>query len=198
MPYLHLPFQAGSDRILAAMNRKHTARGLSGARRARSRRATRSRPSTDIIVGFPGETDADFAATLDVVRARSASLRPISFKYSPRPGTPAATLGGQVPEPVKLERLASAAGADRATANSVQRALRRQDHAGPVRACRAPPGPAGRPLALSASCSRRCSPPFWGGSCRLRSPAPGANSLAGQSQPRNALSPDVWSRREFC
>jgi len=104
MPYLHLPFQAGADRILAAMNRKHTAQDyLKLAERVR-----RARPdialSTDIIVGFPGETDADFEATLALVReVRFAQA--YSFKYSARPGTPAAALGGQVPEAVQKERL---------------------------------------------------------------------------------------------
>jgi tRNA-2-methylthio-N6-dimethylallyladenosine synthase len=105
MPYLHLPFQAGSDRILAAMNRKHTAAhyiALIG--RVRAARADIAL-STDIIVGFPGETDADFEATLDVVRTIGFA-QAYSFKYSPRPGTPAANMGGQVPEPVKIERLA--------------------------------------------------------------------------------------------
>jgi tRNA-2-methylthio-N6-dimethylallyladenosine synthase len=100
-----LPFQAGSDRILAAMNRKHTAAhyvGLVG-------RVLAARPdialSTDIIVGFPGETDADFEATLNIVRTIGFA-QAYSFKYSPRPGTPAANMGGQVPELVKIERLA--------------------------------------------------------------------------------------------
>ena len=104
MPYLHLPFQAGADRILAAMNRKHTrAQYLALIERIR-----RGRPdialSTDIIVGFPGETDADFEATLDVVRLVGFA-QAYSFKYSPRPGTPAANMA-QLPEAVKIERLA--------------------------------------------------------------------------------------------
>lgn len=104
MPYLHLPFQAGSDRILAAMNRKHTAREyLDLIQRIREARPDIAL-STDIIVGFPGETDADFEATLDVVReVRFAHA--YSFKYSPRPGTPAASIDGQVSEAVKRERL---------------------------------------------------------------------------------------------
>ena len=105
MPYLHLPFQAGSDRILAAMNRKHTAAhyvGLVG--RVRSARPDIAL-STDIIVGFPGESDTDFEATLDIVRTIGFA-QAYSFKYSPRPGTPAANMGGQVSEPVKIERLA--------------------------------------------------------------------------------------------
>lgn len=105
MPYLHLPFQAGSDRILAAMNRRHTAEdyvALVGRIRA-------ARPdialSTDIIVGFPGETEEDFEATLAVVR-RVRFAQAFSFKYSPRPGTPAAKLGRQVEDAVRADRLA--------------------------------------------------------------------------------------------
>jgi tRNA-2-methylthio-N6-dimethylallyladenosine synthase len=106
MPYLHLPFQSGSDRILAAMNRKHTAQaytGLIGRIRA-------ARPdialSTDIIVGFPGETDADFEATLRLVR-EVGFAQAFSFKYSARPGTPAADLPGQVEAAVAGGRLQS-------------------------------------------------------------------------------------------
>ncbi len=105
MPYLHLPFQAGSDRILAAMNRKHTAgeylRLISRVREARPDIAL----STDIIVGFPGESDKDFEDTLAVVR-EAGFAHAYSFKYSPRPGTPASTMDGQVPEGAKSERLA--------------------------------------------------------------------------------------------
>jgi tRNA-2-methylthio-N6-dimethylallyladenosine synthase len=104
MPYLHLPFQAGADRILAAMNRKHTAADYL-ALVARIRRA---RPdlalSTDIIVGFPGETDAEFEATLGIVE-QVGFAQAYSFKYSPRPGTPAATMAAQLPDAVKTERL---------------------------------------------------------------------------------------------
>ncbi len=89
MPYLHLPVQSGSDRILKAMNRKHTAEAyLRLIERIRA-----ARPdillSSDFIVGFPGETDADFAATLDLIRAVGYGAA-YSFKYSARPGTPAA------------------------------------------------------------------------------------------------------------
>ena len=104
MPYLHLPVQAGSDRILAAMNRKHTvAEYLALVERIR-----RANPvlalSTDIIVGFPGETEEEFEATLGMIRTvRFAQA--YSFKYSARPGTPAATMEGQVPEAIKIERL---------------------------------------------------------------------------------------------
>ena len=104
MPYLHLPFQAGSDRVLAAMNRKHTiADYLDSVRRIRAARPDIAL-STDIIVGFPGETDSEFAATLDVV-CEVGFAQAYSFKYSPRPGTPASIMGEQVAEAVKSERL---------------------------------------------------------------------------------------------
>jgi len=106
MPYLHLPFQAGSDRILAAMNRKHTASDYE----ALIERVRAARPdialSTDIIVGFPGETDADFEETL-ALAGRVRFAQAYSFKYSARPGTPAANLEAQVPESAKKERLAT-------------------------------------------------------------------------------------------
>ena len=105
MPYLHLPVQSGSDRILKAMNRGHTAesylRLIERVRAARPDIAI----SGDFIVGFPGERDADFEATLALIReVRHASA--FSFKYSRRPGTPAAAMPGQVAEPMKTERLA--------------------------------------------------------------------------------------------
>ncbi|GAA4037528.1 tRNA (N6-isopentenyl adenosine(37)-C2)-methylthiotransferase MiaB [Sphingomonas rosea] len=104
MPYLHLPVQAGSDRILKAMNRHHTAadylRALDQVRAARPDIAI----SGDFIVGFPGETDADFADTLRIVREVGYASA-FTFKYSARPGTPAATMDGQVPEAVKDARL---------------------------------------------------------------------------------------------
>jgi tRNA-2-methylthio-N6-dimethylallyladenosine synthase len=104
MPYLHLPFQAGSDRILAAMNRKHTAADyLALVDRIRAARPDIAL-STDIIVGFPGETEAEFQATLDLV-ARVGFAQAYSFKYSARPGTPAATMDMQVADAVKSERL---------------------------------------------------------------------------------------------
>jgi tRNA-2-methylthio-N6-dimethylallyladenosine synthase len=105
MPYLHLPIQAGSDTILKAMNRRHTAAGyLRLIERIRAARPDIAM-STDIIVGFPGETDADFQATMALVR-EVGYAQAYSFKYSPRPGTPAADREAQVPEPVKTERLA--------------------------------------------------------------------------------------------
>ena len=89
MPYLHLPVQSGSDRILKAMNRKHTAdeyiRLIEKIRAARPDMLM----SGDFIVGFPGETDADFDATMDLIRAVNYGMA-FSFKYSARPGTPAA------------------------------------------------------------------------------------------------------------
>ncbi|HCK83812.1 MAG TPA: tRNA (N6-isopentenyl adenosine(37)-C2)-methylthiotransferase MiaB [Hyphomonadaceae bacterium] len=105
MPFLHLPVQSGSDRILKAMNRKHDAAHYLGIvaqlRRARPDIAL----STDLIVGFPGETEADFDATMELAREVGFALA-FSFKYSPRPGTPAASMHGQVAEEVKRERLA--------------------------------------------------------------------------------------------
>ncbi|MBU2167103.1 MAG: tRNA (N6-isopentenyl adenosine(37)-C2)-methylthiotransferase MiaB [Alphaproteobacteria bacterium] len=104
MPYLHLPVQSGSDRILRLMNRKHgRAKYLDLVERLRTVRPDLAL-SGDFIVGFPGETEADFEATMDLVReVRYASA--FSFMYSPRPGTPAATMGAQVPAEVSRERL---------------------------------------------------------------------------------------------
>ncbi|MCH8035823.1 MAG: tRNA (N6-isopentenyl adenosine(37)-C2)-methylthiotransferase MiaB [Proteobacteria bacterium] len=106
MPYLHLPVQSGSDRILEAMNRRHTADGY----RRTVERLRRARPdlalSSDFIVGFPGETERDFAATLRLV-TEVGYAQAYSFKFSPRPGTPAAALEPQVPDPIKAERLAT-------------------------------------------------------------------------------------------
>jgi tRNA-2-methylthio-N6-dimethylallyladenosine synthase len=104
MPYLHLPAQAGSDRVLKAMNRGYSAEAyLSLLERIRAARPDIAL-SGDFIVGFPGETAADFEATLSLVReARYASA--FSFKYSRRPGTPGAAMPGQVAEAEKDERL---------------------------------------------------------------------------------------------
>jgi tRNA-2-methylthio-N6-dimethylallyladenosine synthase len=102
-PYLHLPVQSGSDRILKAMNRRHDVAAyldiLARVRRARPDIAF----SSDFIVGFPGETEADFQATLDLVREVGFASA-YAFKYSERPGTPAAEAQDQVPEAVKEER----------------------------------------------------------------------------------------------
>ena len=105
MPYLHLPVQSGADRVLRAMNRRHDRdfylRLVDRLRTSRPDLALTS----DFIVGFPGETDADFAATLDLVDTVGFAGA-FSFKYSARPGTPAAALAGQVEDAVKVERLA--------------------------------------------------------------------------------------------
>jgi tRNA-2-methylthio-N6-dimethylallyladenosine synthase len=105
MPQLHLPVQSGSDRMLAAMNRRHTrADYLDVIARLRAARSDMAFTS-DFIVGFPGETDEDFADTLRIVEEVGFAAA-FSFKYSPRPGTPAAERGDQVADEVKTERLA--------------------------------------------------------------------------------------------
>ena len=104
MPYLHLPVQAGSDKVLKAMNRKHTAEDyIELVDRIRTARPDIAL-SSDFIVGFPGETEEDFTATLDLVK-RVTYAQAYSFKYSPRPGTPASE-EEQIAEDVKSERLA--------------------------------------------------------------------------------------------
>ena len=104
MPYLHLPVQSGSDRLLKAMNRRHTADDyLRLVERIRTARADIAM-SGDFIVGFPDETEADFEATMQLVRTVGYA-QAFSFKYSPRPGTPGAEMKDQVAEAVKDERL---------------------------------------------------------------------------------------------
>lgn len=104
MPFLHLPVQSGNDRVLKAMNRSHTAEGylrlLDRVRAGRPDIAI----SGDFIVGFPGETEAEFEDTLRIIDAVGYA-QAFSFKYSPRPGTPAATMDGQVCGEVMDERL---------------------------------------------------------------------------------------------
>lgn len=104
MPYLHLPVQSGSDRILGAMNRKHTGdeyrRLIDRVRHARPDIAL----SSDFIVGFPGETDAEFEETMRII-SDVGFASAFSFKYSPRPGTPAADLADQISEALMSERL---------------------------------------------------------------------------------------------
>jgi tRNA-2-methylthio-N6-dimethylallyladenosine synthase len=103
MPYLHLPIQSGSDAVLRAMNRRHTADDyLRTVERIRSARPDIAL-SSDFIVGFPGETDEDFKATMALVR-KVGFAQAFSFKYSARPGTPAAALK-QIPAAVKNARL---------------------------------------------------------------------------------------------
>lgn len=105
MPYLHLPVQSGSDAVLEAMNRQHRADDY----RRLVDRIRAHRPdialTSDFIVGFPGESDDDFEATLQLVRDIGYATA-FSFKYSKRPGTPASTLRRQIPEQVKTARLA--------------------------------------------------------------------------------------------
>lgn len=105
MPYLHLPVQSGSDAVLSAMNRQHTVQHY----RRLVDRIRAVRPdiaiTSDFIVGFPGESDADFEATIKLVEDIGYATA-FSFKYSKRPGTPASTMRKQVPEAVKSERLA--------------------------------------------------------------------------------------------
>jgi tRNA-2-methylthio-N6-dimethylallyladenosine synthase len=104
MPYVHLPVQSGSDRVLAAMNRRHTAEQyLDIVRRLRAARPDLAF-SSDFIVGFPGETEADFQATLELIEAVGFAGA-FSFAYSPRPGTPAAEMDAQVPAEEKSDRL---------------------------------------------------------------------------------------------
>jgi tRNA-2-methylthio-N6-dimethylallyladenosine synthase len=104
MPFLHLPVQSGSDRVLKAMNRSHTSesylRLIERVRAARPDIAV----SGDFIVGFPGETEAEFEATLEIVRSVNYA-QAYSFKYSPRPGTPAAAMEDQLPRSMMDERL---------------------------------------------------------------------------------------------
>lgn len=119
MPFLHLPVQAGSDRVLKAMNRSHDSdsylRLLDRVRAVRPDIAL----SGDFIVGFPGETEAEFAETLALVDAVGYA-QAYSFKYSPRPGTPAADMAGAVPPEVmdeRLQRLQAALGRDQQAFN---------------------------------------------------------------------------------
>lgn len=105
MPFLHLPVQSGSDRILKSMNRGYTAEEyLMCIDRLRTAKPDIAF-SSDFIVGFPGETDEDFQATIDLVN-RVGYAQAYSFKYSPRPNTPAALMDNQIEESIKEERLA--------------------------------------------------------------------------------------------
>ena len=155
MPYLHLPFQAGADRILAAMNRKHTAADyLRLVERIRAARPDIAL-STDIIVGFPGETEAEFEATLDD-RARGRLRAGLLVQVQP-----AARHAGRQPWTVRSPRRSRPSGshrlqaAARSPAGGLQRGLRRPDDAGAVRAAGPPRRPARRPLALPAGGARR-------------------------------------------
>jgi tRNA-2-methylthio-N6-dimethylallyladenosine synthase len=103
MPQLHMPLQSGSDRVLKAMRRSYRAERFLGIVERVRAAIPDAALSTDIIVGFPGETEEDFQATLDVVAA-SRFAQAFTFQYSQRPGTPAATLPGQLPKAVVQER----------------------------------------------------------------------------------------------
>jgi tRNA-2-methylthio-N6-dimethylallyladenosine synthase len=103
MPQLHMPLQSGSDRILQAMRRSYRAERYLGIIERVRQAMPEAAITTDIIVGFPGETEEDFQGTLDVVRA-SRFTSAFTFQYSPRPGTPAATMDDQVPKEIVQER----------------------------------------------------------------------------------------------
>jgi tRNA-2-methylthio-N6-dimethylallyladenosine synthase len=104
MPYIHLPVQTGSDRMLKLMNRKHSQNSyldiIEKIRNSRKDIAI----SSDFIVGFPGETDKDFEETISLINKVNYA-QAYSFSYSPRPGTPAADYENQVPKNIKMERL---------------------------------------------------------------------------------------------
>lgn len=104
MPYLHLPVQSGSDKILKAMNRRHTSGDYLKIIEKPKKANPDLRMSSDFIVGFPGEDDKDFQATLDIVK-EVGYIQAFSFKYSRRAGTPAALMPNQVEEKIKKERL---------------------------------------------------------------------------------------------
>ena len=104
MPYLHLPVQSGSDKILGLMNRRHTMHDYLDAIAMMRRHRNDIVFSSDFIVGFPGETDEDFQATLSLIEEVGFASA-YSFKYSVRPGTPAAEMDDQIPEDVKDRRL---------------------------------------------------------------------------------------------
>jgi tRNA-2-methylthio-N6-dimethylallyladenosine synthase len=103
MPQLHMPLQSGSDRVLADMRRSYRSERFLGILENVRARLPHAAITSDIIVGFPGETDADFEQTLDVVRAARFSGA-YTFQYSPRPGTPAGAREDQVPPAVVTER----------------------------------------------------------------------------------------------
>ena len=150
MPYLHLPVQSGSDRILAAMNRRHTrADYLDAIARMRAAQPAIAF-SSDFIVGFPGETEDDFRATLSLVD-EVGFAGAFSFKYSPRPGTPAAEMAEQVPEEVKTERLHRLQAAIDRQQAAFNAALRRPQLRRAVREAGALSWPDRRPLPISAA-----------------------------------------------
>jgi tRNA-2-methylthio-N6-dimethylallyladenosine synthase len=178
MPWLHLPVQSGSDRILRAMNRRHRAEDyLRLVERLRA-----ARPdillSSDFIVGFPGETEADFAATMDLVRAVGFGMA-FSFRYSPRPGTPAAERPA-VPEDVAEDRLHRLQALLTAQQQAAQAAMVGRDVAVLIeKAGRLPGQTAGRSEHLMAV--HVMHPDAVPGAIgRVRIVAAGPNSLAGE------------------
>ena len=156
MPFLHLPVQSGSDSVLAAMNRRHGAEDyLSLIERIRAARPDIAL-SSDFIVGYPGESDADFEATLALVR-EVGFAQTFSFKYSKRPGTPAAGTPKQISETVKSERLGCSAETAAGTAGRIQRRRHRPTMEVLVRKAGPHRQPGHWPHAVSAS-----------GACRKR------------------------------
>ena len=151
MPQLHLPVQSGSDRILAAMNRRHTrADYLRVIERLRAACPDIAFTS-DFIVGFPGEDDDDFRDTLRLIDDVSYSGA-FSFKYSPRPGTPAAERTDQVDEAVKVGTAGAASGAGRAASAASSTPIAAARH---FRCCwKSPAGCRANSLAARPICSR--------------------------------------------
>ena len=153
-PYLHLPVQSGSDTVLKSMNRRHrVADYLDIVARVRAARPDIAF-SSDFIVGYPGETDADFDQTLALVRAVGFASS-YAFKYSPRPGTPAAEMSGQIDEATKARRLAALQDADRGSAAGLQSGDGRTAPRGSVREARPARGPGHRTVAHYAVRIRR-------------------------------------------
>ena len=179
MPFLHLPVQSGSDKILDAMNRRHTADDY---RRIVDRLRT-ARPdlalSSDFIAGFPGESDEDFDATMALVRD-VAFAQAFSFKYSARPGTPAASMKNQVPDAVKAARLDALQGLLTAQQRAFNRAAVGRDMKVLFEKPGRHPGQlVGRSPYLQAV-HADASDDFIGTVAPVRVTALGANSLAGE------------------
>ena len=150
MPYLHLPVQSGSDRILAAMNRQHTAADyLRLVERIRAARPDLAL-SSDFITGFPGETDEDFEDTLKLAREVGYAST-FSFKYSARPGTPGIGHGRPGAGAREIRAADAPSGVARGAAAGIQPILCWPRHAGAVRSRRASRGPGRRPLAVPAA-----------------------------------------------
>ena len=153
-PYLHLPVQSGSDAVLKAMNRRHRAADyLDIVARVRAARPDIAL-SSDFIVGYPGESDADFEATLALVRAVGFASA-YAFKYSPRPGTPAAEMSGQIDEATKARRLAELQALIEDAAAGLQPGVDRAARRGSVREERPARGPGHRTVAPYAIGVRR-------------------------------------------